>query len=149
MAPNLANFPTWLNSAGWVGWLFGALAVATFLLNRRKGQVEESAMLLSKWRELYDAHEARVKILITEIDDLRDRLTEAEKRILHLEKIVVEKDQAILEKDREIAGLHGQIRQITQSTVARLGENYMGSDVANAAHRTAEARRKKDNGDER
>lgn len=112
--------------AGWPGYLFGAATILlAFLVNWRKGKVDESAVILGKWKDLVDAHEAQIKRLnedfdshraqaTSEIADLRQRLQSAELRITEMEA------QA-REKDKYIVGLEAQIRQNSQSTAHLLG----------------------------
>lgn len=155
MAPATINIPAWVSSAGWLGWAFFLLAIAGYFLNRKKGRIEESAMLLGKWRELFDAHtarieeyerkiegyEKRIEANTREIADLRDRLGAAETRILELERTVID-------KDRTIAGLERQLAQVTQSTAAELGANMTSPEVGRAISRTmAERGKKNEEGD--
>lgn len=120
----LPNIPT-----TWYGWLaFVLLGTATFILNWRKGKVDESTKILGEWRKLYDAHEARIAVYEKRIDaherriealtkentSLQSRLRGAEERILHLEEVVIE-------KDKRIAGLEATIRQNSQSVAYQIG----------------------------
>jgi chromosome segregation ATPase len=130
--------------AGWAGWIIAALTILTaFIVNWRKGKIDQSALVLGEWKKLYDAHEKRVEALTAEISGLRERLTEAESRIRHLEEVVVQKDHAIIEKDKYIAGLEAQIGQITQSSAVILSGNHASPDVSEAAGRSAEERVKR------
>lgn len=113
--------------AGWPGYLFGlAMLLFPFLVSWRKGKVDESAVILGKWKELVSAHEEQIRRLYDdfksyresaarEIDDLRNRVRAAEKRILELEQIVIE-------KDRHISGLERHIAQLSQSTALHLSK---------------------------
>lgn len=140
---------------GWTGWIGGTLIalftiVTTYLVNRRKVRVDESALVLTKWKELYDAHEKRIatyekriegyerriEALTGEITLLRDRLSTAEDRILALE-------HTIIEKDKYIAGLEAQIGQITQSSAVILTGNHASDDISGAAERSAEKKGKR------
>lgn len=151
---------------GWPGYLIGLLGVIfPFVMNLWKGNAENNIKVMNEWQKLYDAHEKRIAAYEKRIEGyerrietitlqfeehrkeaaeesrlLRHRLSEAEERIRHLERLVIDKEE-------ENAGLKRQLAQITQSTAARLGENYMGPDVAEAAHRASEARRKKRDGE--
>ncbi len=100
--------------AGWAGWILAlVVAVLAWVQNKRKTDVDESAIILTKWKEMVEAHERRVSILTSEVDGLRDRLVKAEARITDLEEI----GRA---KDRTIAGLEATIRQNSQSTAFQL-----------------------------
>lgn len=108
----------------WGGWIIGALTLlVTFLANRRKGQIDESALVLGKWKELVDQHQLAIKDIreefaeykrsaMAEIGELRDRLSKAEHRIVELEL--------------ENAGLKRAIAQNSQSTAQMLGDAITG-----------------------
>lgn len=118
-----------MNEAGsaltqWGGWVIGALTLfVTFLANRQKGQIDESALVLGKWKELVDQHQQAIKDIreefaeykrtaLFEIAELRERLAEAEQRIRELET--------------ENAGLKRAIAQNSQSTSMLLGDKIAG-----------------------
>lgn len=118
-----------MNEAGsaltqWGGWVIGALTLfVTFLANRQKGQIDESALVLGKWKELVDQHQAAIKDIrsefaeykktaLFELAELRERLAEAEQRIRELET--------------ENAGLKRAIAQNSQSTSMLLGDKITG-----------------------
>lgn len=110
--------------AQWGGWVIGVLTLAvTFLANRRKGQIDESALVLGKWKELVDQHQLAIKDIreefadykrtaMAEIAELRERLGKAEHRIVELEL--------------ENAGLKRAIAQNSQSTAQMLGDGITG-----------------------
>ncbi|MBI0474208.1 hypothetical protein D9601_02360 [Sphingomonas sp. MA1305] len=106
----------WGTVAGWVAAAIGPFTV--YLTMRRKTDVDESAMILGKWKELVEAHEKAIAAVreefasyrvtaIAEIADLRTRLSKAEMRITELEV--------------ENAGLKRSIAQNSQSTAHMLG----------------------------
>lgn len=132
MASPLAHLP-----AGWPGYLVGLLGlVFPFVLNWRRGKIDESAIVLAEWRKLYEAHEKRIEGYEAQIARLteefgrhrenaekeaaalRDRLQKAERRIGELEQIVREKDDLI-------EGLKRTIIQNSQSTGIMLGRPDM------------------------
>ncbi len=111
--------------ASLVGYAIAILTVVgTWLRERRKGDIDESALVLGKWKELVERHERalqaqqeefkafRTSALETErtlrvdLTDLRDRLRTAEGRIGELE--------------RENEGLKRTIAQNSQTTAWRL-----------------------------
>lgn len=106
----------WGAVSGWVVAIVAPLLV--FLATNRKTDVDESAMILGKWKELVEAHEKAIaavreefatyrKSALEEIADLRTRLSAAERRIGELET--------------ENAGLKRAIAQNSQSTAHLLG----------------------------
>lgn len=118
-----------MNEAGsaltqWGGWVIGALTLfVTFLANRQKGQIDESALVLGKWKELVDQHQEAIKDIraefaeykktaLFEIAELRERLAEAEVRIRELET--------------ENAGLKRAIAQNSHSSAMLLGDQITG-----------------------
>lgn len=111
----------WLaaNWGGVSGWVMAIVApLLVFWATNRKTDVDESAMILGKWKELVEAHENAIKAVreefsayrttaIAEIADLRTRLVSAERRITELET--------------ENAGLKRSIAQNSRSTAHILG----------------------------
>ncbi|WP_312487147.1 hypothetical protein [Sphingomonas sp.] len=101
----------WGGVSGWVVALVGPFLV--YLATRRKTDVDESAMILGKWKELVEAHEKAIaavreefavyrKSALDEIADLRTRLVAAERELIELKA--------------ENAGLKRSIAQNSQST---------------------------------
>lgn len=100
--------------SGWSGYVVAFLTLAfAYIRDRRKGDVDESTLILGKWKELVEQHQSDIKMLkdefavykqtaIAEIADLRTRLIHAEKRITELEA--------------ENAGLKRAIAQNSQSS---------------------------------
>jgi len=118
MAAGLGDFLSthWPALTGWAA--AGVGPYLTWRLNSRKADVDESALILGKWKELVEAHEKAIAAVreefsayrataLTEITDLRSRLTAAERRITELET--------------ENAGLKRSIAQNSQSTAHLLG----------------------------
>jgi DNA repair exonuclease SbcCD ATPase subunit len=117
-------------------------AVGGVILNRRKHDIDESALVLGKWKELVDQHQSAIKELreefasykseaVKEIADLRQRLRAAENRISELEA--------------ENAGLKRAIAQNSQSTATFLGRALPeDSEAIKALDRAGHNRRKGD-----
>ncbi len=116
----------------WLGYATTALVgLGAYLQSRRKGDIDESAIVLGKWKELVEQHQSDIKVLkeefatyktsstaefaaykaatVAETADLRERLIAAEKRITELET--------------ENAGLKRAIAQNSQSTAYQLGRS--------------------------
>lgn len=122
-----------------LGYLGGPIvaALVTWWVAKRKTDVDESALILGKWKELVEQHqtdirgirdefaaykksaleefEAYKRTAIAEIGDLRTRLGKAEQRI-------VEQDREILALKEENAGLRRAIAQNSQSTAMLIGD---------------------------
>lgn len=98
----------------WGGWAAsGLIALGAWWNARRKTDVDESALVLGKWKELVEQHQSSIAAIrdefatykqtaIAELKDMRDRLSLAEGRIRELET--------------ENAGLKRMIAQNSQST---------------------------------
>lgn len=108
---------------GLLGVLFG------WLTSRRKSHVDESALILGKWKELVDTHEGAIKRLTDEfasyratareeVEALRKRLKEVEEEFASYRKST---DEHLRKKDDEIRGLKRAIGQNSRSTAFRLG----------------------------
>lgn len=101
------------------GWLVGLLTVlGTIFYNSRKVQVDESALVLGKWKDLVEAHQSQISTLNAELTALRERLLKAEERIRQLED--------------ENAGLRRSIIQNSQSAVVELGKVKRRNDATKA-----------------
>jgi cell shape-determining protein MreC len=106
-------------TTGLIGFIGGTITVLFgFWTQRRKSDIDESALVLGKWKELVDQHQQAIKDIreefseykrtaLFEIAELRERLAEAENRIRELET--------------ENAGLKRAIAQNSQSTATLLG----------------------------
>lgn len=126
------HLPAWL---GYVTTLL--VAVGAYLQNRRKGDIDESALVLGKWKELVEQHQSDIRAIkdefaaykvastaefaaykastVTETSDLRTRLSKAENRITELET--------------ENAGLKRAIAQNSQSTAYQLGRRAADDEI--------------------
>lgn len=108
----------------WIGVLIAFLTVAgTILYNSRKVKVDESAMVLGKWKELVEAHQSQIGSMAEEIKGLRTRVRELEEAFAAYKIDAAEKLAA---KDAEIAGLKRAIAQNSQSTAYQLGRHGSG-----------------------
>lgn len=106
---------------GWPGYLVAVLTVVvTFLVNWRKGKVDESAVVLGKWKELVDAHEGQIRRLNEEFEahrqEARTEISRLGDRIAHLERENSQLRQKVAQMEDENAGLKRMIAQNSQST---------------------------------
>lgn len=93
------------------GWIVGAAAViGTFLYNRSKIEIDESALVLAKWKELaaqMDAmairHETEMRELRAELRAERDENAKLRKRVQELEDQVVGLKRAIAQNSKSAA----------------------------------------------
>lgn len=104
-----------------VGGWFVALVVAlfTFVAQWRKGGVDETAVVLGKWKELVETHERQLSSLHQEIADLRGR-------VKALEEVIDDKDRIITQLRNDITGAERQLKQQGESfaeQLRRLGHN--------------------------
>lgn len=111
--------------AGSVNWLTGLAALGGVLatligvfvtgrLQSRKTDVDESAIVLGKWKELVETHERQLAKALAEIDAVR-------KRVLDLETENTTLKRRVSELESENAGLKRAIAQNSQSTAFQLG----------------------------
>lgn len=115
----------------WVGYAVGALAVLfSFWQNWRKTDVDESALILGKWKELVDTHKQDITDLKTDFAIYKAGAV-AEIAALSLRLTVVEREfseyrvraaKEISHREDEIAGLRRAILQNSASTVIELGK---------------------------
>lgn len=106
---------------GWLGWVIAAAtALFTIIAQWRKSRVDESALVLGKWKELVEAHESAIRRLNEDAE--RDRKRAAEeahalrRRIAELEEQGKEKDGRIKALETELEGLKRTIIQNSKST---------------------------------
>lgn len=103
---------------GWPGYLIGALTVViTLVISWRKGKIDESALILGRWKDMVDQHAEDIKDLreelrkerdqnatlreqlrsaLTEADELRERLRKAEDKINGLERKIIQLGRSAL-----------------------------------------------------
>lgn len=112
--------------AAWIGWIMAAaVAVGAWWNNRRKNDVDESALILGKWKDLVDTHEKRIKEIADEFLNYKRAATEEldslRSRVRVLERKSMQDDETIrgLRADKE--GLQRQLAQVSRSTAAQLG----------------------------
>lgn len=110
------------------GWLVGLLAViGTIIYNSRKVAVDESALVLEKWKQFAEMHAADMTRLRAEMDKDRSRLEAELDEVRHELKEVQhefaqfrkDSENRIRSRDEEIAGLKRTISQISQSTAVQ------------------------------
>ena len=110
--------------AAWGGY---AVALVTFLFtwlrDRRKNDIDESALVLGKWKELVEQHQSAIKDIraefaaykttaMQEVADLRHRLRGAEKRISELEAENTGLKRAIAQNSQSAAYQIGKVRSV-------------------------------------
>jgi septal ring factor EnvC (AmiA/AmiB activator) len=102
------------------GWVVAILvAMFTFIAQWRKGGVEETALVLGKWKELVEAHER-------ELGGLRDEIKNLQARVAELEEVAEGRGDRIRELETELEGERNQRRQQARSfaeQLKRLGHN--------------------------
>ncbi len=81
-------------TTGLIGFATGILVpLLAYIAQRKKSSIDESTLVLGKWKELVDQHQESIKDIraefadykrtaLAEIEALRDRLAKAEKRII-------------------------------------------------------------------
>jgi predicted RNase H-like nuclease (RuvC/YqgF family) len=110
------------------GWALALLvALVGAAVQWRKGSVDESALVLGKWKELVDTHQrqigqlqSRIDALTTENTDLRARLGATETEFADYRRAT---DGRIRAQDEEIAGLKRRFLQNSGSTVLRIDKS--------------------------
>lgn len=126
----------------WVtaGSLLAALLTIVFtaLANRRKSEIDESTLVLGKWKELVEAHESRLKRMNEDFEAyrinsreereaLKARVAELEHKVKSLEDghaaAIRDRDEQIRARDEEIAGLKAAIRANSRSTAVLLTDH--------------------------
>ncbi len=95
------------------GWVLALLvALVSAVTHWRKGNVDETTMVLGKWKELVDAHQTQIGALTQEITALRERLVATETAFADYRRVT---DKRIRELEDENAGLKRAIVQNSQS----------------------------------
>lgn len=118
----------------WAGYVVAALTIiVTWFQSKRKGDIDESALILGKWKELVEQHQSDIRGIreeftayktsaLEEISALRTRVREAEDRSLALEK-------RVSELETENAGLKRAIAQNSRSAAVILGRSPFAEEV--------------------
>lgn len=107
--------------AGWLGYALAAITIiVAWFRDRRKADVDESTLILGKWKELVEQHEKTLAALNGEIAGLRDRLNAAEGRIRDLEEERRGDRRRIADLENENAGLKRAIAQNSRSAAVLL-----------------------------
>ena len=110
--------------AQWGGWVVGLFTVgATIVQNRRKSDVDESALVLKAWKELMDTTERRVSSLVAEVESLQKRLAVAEARISEMQGERSAYLARIEGLETENRGLKASIAQNSKSAAFLLERN--------------------------
>ena len=101
---------------GWPGYLFGlAMLLFPFLVNWKKGKVDESAMILGRWKDMVDQHAEDIK-------ELRDELRNERAENARLRSSLADAHEEIGRLKDEVVGLKRMIAQNSQSTAQMLGD---------------------------
>lgn len=101
------------------GWLAGFIAViGTIIYNRRKVQIDESALVLGKWKELVEAHQTQISTMNAELESLRKRVREIDNAFSEYRRVT---EKRIADLESENAGLKRAIAQNSQSAAYQLG----------------------------
>lgn len=115
----------WSALLGWATAVVGPIFV--FLTTRRKTDVDESAVILGKWKELVEAHETAIKRLTEDFARERTRWQSENDRLQH-RVTELETENARLKDD--ITGLKRAIAQNSQSAAFQLGGFGRGNSDA-------------------
>ena len=128
-----------LNAVAGLGGAFVGLTSLAFTWHKawKKSDVDESAMVLTAWKNLMENQERHVKELVGEIANLRKRLVSAENRITELESERLEDRKRISDLVTENAGLKAAIAQNSRSAAQLLDSR---SDEEKAADSAQDAR---------
>lgn len=112
------------------GWIVAiVVAVITAAVQWRKGSVDESALVLGKWKDLVDAHQSQIGTLNAEIESLRKRLAANEVEFSQYRR---ETEKRMRSLEDENAGLRRMIAQNSQSAAWAIG-NVKRAGTENAA----------------
>jgi peptidoglycan hydrolase CwlO-like protein len=105
------------------GWAVAILiALFTFVVQWRKGGADETAVVLTKWKELVEAHQKQIEGLANEMGKMRSRIDE-------LEDTVETQRAEITRLNQELDGERRQSAQQSASfreQLRRLGKNDLG-----------------------
>lgn len=128
----------WAGLAGWATAVVGPFLV--WLGSRRKADIDESAVILGKWKELVEAHEAAIKRLTEDFHAQRKRWDEENealrKRVRDLEGEGRAKDAKIKALEDEVVGLKRAIAQNSQSAAFQLGRTGEPKKTRETGNRT-------------
>lgn len=109
------------------GWIVAVMtALAAIWGQKRKADVDESALVLGKWKELVERHEADIKAVREEFAgykrDAMAELTAVRERLAGAERRIAEQDEQIAGLKRENEQLKRTIAQNARSTATLLGD---------------------------
>lgn len=124
-----------------LGYAIAALTIlVSWLTNRRKSDVDESALVLAKWKELVEQHERTLATLNSDINSLRLRLDTAERTISELQEQSRKERARIAELEEENKGLKANFRQTSQSSLRVLSRAAARADASDQRQTVAETR---------
>lgn len=102
------------------GWIVAILiAMFTFIAQMRKGGADETAVVLTKWKELVEAHEGQ-------IEGMKEELLSMRLRIRELEATVETQNKMISDLTAQLEGERRQSQQQARSfrnQLRQLGKN--------------------------
>lgn len=91
------------------GWAVAiVIGLFTFIAQMRRGGVEETAVVLGKWKELVEAHEKQIEGLNGEISRLKQRVAE-------LEELAERQIETIKQLSADLEGERRQAQQQARS----------------------------------
>lgn len=106
----------WSAVLGWAAAVLGPLLM--WIASRRKADIDESALILQKWKEIVDAHESAIKRLTEDFERERKRWSDENAALRHRVTEVETENRALRD---EVAGLKRAIAQNSKSTAYQLG----------------------------
>lgn len=110
------------------GWAVAIIiALITLVAQIRKGGADETAVVLTKWKELVDAHEKQIEGLRGEMDSMRGRIRE-------LEEMVERQTDEIKDLTKQLEGERRQAQQQAKSfrnQLRALGKNDVPPEKSN------------------
>lgn len=109
------------------GWVVAILiALFTFIAQWRRGGVDETAVVLGKWKELVEAHESQITSLRTRINELEAKVRDLEEHGRDREARIDELEAKNRRLTKTLEGERRQMQQQSESFKAqlqRLGHN--------------------------
>ncbi len=107
-----------ISLGGWLVALF--VAFVSGVVQWRKGSVDETALVLGKWKDLVEAHQSSITALHTQIASQAEEIADLRKRVIKLE----ERERELLDEN---AGLKRAIAQHSRSTAFQIGKQRTAS----------------------
>jgi chromosome segregation ATPase len=123
-------------TTAFLGFLSGiVVAFLGYMTSRKKANVDQAGLVLEKWKELFEANEARISGLINRVEslerengDLRQQAVELRNRVSVLEDALGNEKRERRAVDEENAGLRRQIAALSEGSVVQMTE---GSESRN------------------